>query len=183
MSYDDFDDNEPKRRQKPSGATVFITPKWIIDLAGPFDMDVCASKTRPFDCAKKNITVEDDGLKVDWEGFVWCFPPYGLQFGEKEFARKMARHNNGLMMLNARTANKIWNEYVFPFASGYMFFNRRIHYLNRHGEEGPNMYGDPVLISYGARARGRLEKFYMDGTILERANKPHVRQRGPDEAE
>lgn len=32
----------------------WITPKWLIDALGPFDLDPCASTRQPWPCAKRS---------------------------------------------------------------------------------------------------------------------------------
>jgi hypothetical protein len=41
---------------------VHLTPKWIIDALGVFDLDPCAASPRPWDCARVNFVEADDGL-------------------------------------------------------------------------------------------------------------------------
>lgn len=45
---------------------TYITPKWIIDALGPFDLDPCAADPRPWDCAITNVT--RNGLQFPWQG-------------------------------------------------------------------------------------------------------------------
>jgi hypothetical protein len=39
-----------------------ITPTWILDALGMFDLDPAAADPRPWDCADANYTKADDGL-------------------------------------------------------------------------------------------------------------------------
>lgn len=83
------------------GATnVWLTPRWVIEALGPFDLDPCAATVRVFDCASRNITEAEDGLRADWMGFVWMNPPYGPHLG-KWFA-KIIEHRNGIALTFAR---------------------------------------------------------------------------------
>jgi hypothetical protein len=47
---------------------VHITPRWIIEILGPFDLDPAAADPRPWDCAAVNYTERDDGLRQPWFG-------------------------------------------------------------------------------------------------------------------
>ena len=47
---------------------VHITPRWIIEVLGPFDLDPAAADPRPWDCAAVNYTERDDGLRQPWFG-------------------------------------------------------------------------------------------------------------------
>lgn len=46
----------------------WITPKWIIDRFGPFDLDPCESDTQPWPCARRGYRVcrGEDGLMLPW---------------------------------------------------------------------------------------------------------------------
>lgn len=60
-----------------SGRTEYLTPKYILDAIGPFDLDPCASIVRPWPTATKHYTRFDDGLMQPWDGLVWLNPPFG----------------------------------------------------------------------------------------------------------
>ena len=69
------------------------TPRYIIDALGFFDLDPCAGINT--DIGKVNWQGErnEDGLKNEWFGLVYCNPP----FSEKDlWIKKMIQHRNGL---------------------------------------------------------------------------------------
>jgi hypothetical protein len=49
---------------------VHITPRWLLDRLGPFDLDPGAADPRPWDCARVNITERENGLAHPWRGRV-----------------------------------------------------------------------------------------------------------------
>jgi hypothetical protein len=49
-----------------------ITPKWIIDRLGPFDLDPCAADPRPWDCARINWSSGGPIVVLPWR--VWAAP-------------------------------------------------------------------------------------------------------------
>jgi hypothetical protein len=51
-----------------TGKDEWLTPKSIIDALGEFDLDPCSPVVRPWNTAKKHLTIEDDGLLTDWGG-------------------------------------------------------------------------------------------------------------------
>lgn len=57
----------------------YLTPPTIIESLGVFDLDPCApsDERRPWDTALVHFSEEDDGFPKEWEGRVWCNPPYG----------------------------------------------------------------------------------------------------------
>lgn len=52
------------------------TPQYIIDALRSFDLDPCAGENTTI--AKKNwcISRGENGLDLEWFGFVWCNPPF-----------------------------------------------------------------------------------------------------------
>ena len=54
-----------------------LTPRWIIDALGPFDLDPCGS-LHGSPCANHVIRPPADGLALRWppEMLVWLNPPF-----------------------------------------------------------------------------------------------------------
>lgn len=82
--------NTPKTEKTTN---VWLTPRYVLDLLGHFDVDPCAATVRPWDCARVNYTVEDNGLLMPWEGRVWLNPPYGNE--AEAFMERMSMHQGG----------------------------------------------------------------------------------------
>jgi hypothetical protein len=80
---------------------VHITPRWIIDRLGPFDLDPCAAFQRPWDCAVNNIIEAEDGLSRRWFGLTYLNPPFDRREVGTWIAR-LATHGNGIALLHAR---------------------------------------------------------------------------------
>lgn len=79
----------------------WYTPRWIFDAIGiEFDMDVAAPTDPTYQHvpAKRYITAVDDGLSTEWEGVVWCNPPYS---GSTPWVNKWAAHPDGLILVPA----------------------------------------------------------------------------------
>lgn len=111
--------------------TDWITPKWIIDAFNNkvdegmfFDLDPCASLSQPWPCARDSYTVEQNGLLQEWRGTVWCNPPYGSSIGV--WARMMANHGDGVMLIFARLETSAWFDEIFTTADGFLFPKGRI---------------------------------------------------------
>lgn len=135
----------------------WITPKWLIDRLGPFDMDPCACNPQPWPTATRMITEAQDGLLCIWSGFVWCNPPYGSALGV--WLNRLALHGNGIALVFARTETKAFFDSVWPFASRLLFLRGRLTFYRPTGErspEGHNSGGPSVLIGYGQEAASRL---------------------------
>lgn len=67
------------------GKEEWLTPKYIIDALGKFDLDPCSPIHRPWPTAHNHYTIEDDGLSTDWKGRVW------LTYSKKEDTLKVCK--------------------------------------------------------------------------------------------
>lgn len=160
MTADLFGEVAPPRRAMSShqsaagGKDEWLTPPWLLELLGPFDLDPCAPVTRPWNTAKRHYTIADDGLSRPWEGFVWCNPPYA-HVGKWMY--HMALHNNGIALLFARTETNAWHRWVWPHATAVLFLNRRLTFYHVNGQPGTSNSGAPsALVAYGPDAALRL---------------------------
>jgi len=51
---------------------VWLTPQWLIEALGPFDLDPCAAPSpRPWGTARFYYELPYDGLALPWNG-MWC---------------------------------------------------------------------------------------------------------------
>lgn len=81
----------------------WYTPRWVFTAAGlTFDLDVAAPENSDLrTCpARRYFTVADNGLEQDWEGTVWCNPPYSRA---TPWVERWAAHPDGLILLPAVT--------------------------------------------------------------------------------
>lgn len=160
----------PSAHTRREGVTTdsWITPKWIIDRLGPFDLDPCACDPQPWPTATRMVTEKDDGLLCLWGGLVWCNPPYGRALGT--WLERMSLHDNGIALTFARTDTRAYRQHVWPCASGLLFLYGRLTFCTPTGESAPlghNSGGPSVLIGYGAEARRRLELCADLGALAE----------------
>jgi hypothetical protein len=134
---------------------VHLTPRWIIDALGPFDLDPCAATVRPWDCAVRNITEAEDGLSQPWSGLVWLNSPFDRYQVGKWIAR-LAEHGNGIALVHARTEAE-WFEPIWQRATQLCFMADRIKFFLPDGSEQPANSGAPVVLAaFGAEAMRRL---------------------------
>jgi len=158
--------------EKPiEGATnVWLTPKWIIDALGPFDLDPCAApEPRPFEIAPWTICPPDDGLKTAWmfgthRAFAFVNPPYGRQTGA--WLDKLAKHNYGIALVFARTETP-YMQRALRAAAARCFMAKRVTFLRPDGTPGPGNSGAPsMLLAFGDEASFRLRKSGIKGVYL-----------------
>jgi len=143
------------QHDKTDGHDEWLTPKYITDGLGPFDLDPCAPIVRPWETAAKYYTVQNNGLISPWSGRIWCNPPYGNV--AQKFMKLMAEHGNGIALTFARTDTKMFHEWIFPYASAILFLKGRLTFCTVDGKEASMPSGAPsVLIAYGANNAAKL---------------------------
>jgi hypothetical protein len=162
MAADLFGENVPRRRALGShesavgGSDEWLTPRWLIDQLGPFDLDPCSPINRPWPTAARHYTIENDGLRQDWDGFVWCNPPYSQI---DRWLARMADHNHGLALVAARTETRAWHEHIWPRYTGGLSLRGRLHFCDVTGKPSLSNSGFPsVVVAFGDLALQRLRQ-------------------------
>ncbi|MBF6607760.1 MAG: adenine methyltransferase, partial [Flavobacterium sp.] len=144
----------------------WLTPPEIIKSLGDFDLDPCSPINRPWNTAKKHFTINDNGLIQDWEGRVWCNPPYGLE--ASKWLSKLAEHDNGIALIFARTETKMFFEYVWNNADAVLFIEGRLHFHHVDGSRAKANAGAPsVLIAYGIENAKILKNCKIKGKFIQ----------------
>jgi phage N-6-adenine-methyltransferase len=101
-------------------STEWETPQAIFDALNEvfkFDIDVCATANNAK--CEKYFNKKQDGLAQEWNGTVWCNPPYGREIGKwvKKAFDSWIMGARIVMLLPSRTdTNWIFN-YVFGVAN------------------------------------------------------------------
>lgn len=155
--------------QKTIGKSqVHITPIEIIRAVGPFGLDPCAASRRPWNCARRNFTRHDNGLKKSWGGaMVWLNPPFH-RYQVAAWIKKLAEHGNGVALLHARTETD-WFLPCWQKARCILFLADRIKFCKPNGRPQPANSGAPVcLVAFGDKAAGRLRACGLAGVLVDR---------------
>ena len=149
-----------------AGKDEWLTPRYITDALGPFDLDPCSPVKRPWDTAKVHYTIEDNGLSsdMDWFGMVWCNPPNGNQTGL--WLRRCAAHKDCIALTFARTETKMFFDFVWARAYSVLFLRGRIAFHNVDGSTKWNAGAPSVLIAYSLRAGERLKNSGLKGKYI-----------------
>jgi hypothetical protein len=150
------------------GKDEWLTPPEIIRALGRFDLDPCApaDDRRPWDTAAKHYSADQDGLAQEWQGRVWCNPPFGRE--AVKWLRRMARHGNGVALIPARTETAMFYECVWGIADAVCFLKGRPHFHHVTGERAAFNSGAPIcLVAYGPQNAAALRASrlgYVAGT-------------------
>lgn len=158
----------PCHSRNNESTDTWITPAWLIEHLGHFDLDPCAAIKQPWPMADRSYTEVENGLLQPWDGFVFCNPPYGKK--TVHWLDRMALHNNGIALVFARTETKMFFRHVWPKASAVLFLKGRLTFCHEDGtsaKQGHNSGGPSVLIGYGTEATERLKKCSELGKCLQ----------------
>jgi hypothetical protein len=141
----------------------WLTPKWMLDALGPFDLDPCAPIVRPWDTAVNHYCApREDGLALDWNGRVWLNPPYGTKTGT--WLKKLAQHGDGIALIFARTETAMFFEYVWHAAHAVLFLKKRIVFHHVDGTPAAGNAGAPsCLVAYGSENAKTLKRESTNG--------------------
>ncbi|MEQ9131149.1 MAG: DNA N-6-adenine-methyltransferase [Salinisphaeraceae bacterium] len=143
----------------------WLTPPYVLDALGPFDLDPCAPVRRPWDMAAEHYTILDDGLSRPWRGRVWLNPPYGDK--TDAWLSRLADHGDGIALIFARTETDAFFEQVWARADALLFLRGRLTFHHADGRRANANGGAPsVLIAYGRENADRLESCRLVGALM-----------------
>jgi hypothetical protein len=164
--------------QKTIGTSrVHLTPRWIIEALGPFDLDPCAADPRPWDCAEVNLCEADDGLRRAWPAGArtWLNPPFD-RYVVARWIGRLAEHGRGTALLHARTETE-WFRICWERATAILFMARRLTFVKPDGTpcttkngEVANSGAPPVLVAFGDYDAMQLRGFAAEhgGALVDR---------------
>lgn len=141
-----------------TGKNEWLTPPYLLDRLGEFDLDPCSPVNRPWNTARHHYTVGDDGLRQPWFGRVFCNPPYDTPLIVR-FIRKCVEHRNAIALTFARTDTRLFHELIFPYADTILFIRGRLRFYHVTGEQGGTAGAPSCLISFDK------EKYCRSGNL------------------
>lgn len=101
----------------------------------------------------------EDGLLLEWEGFVYCNPP----FSQKEiWIARMIEHNNGILILPER-GSAPWFGPLASACGSYFVMGKKINFI---GGPSSNNLGS-VLFPFGQEAIERIQKADFPGHFVD----------------
>jgi phage N-6-adenine-methyltransferase len=137
-----------------SGENEWYTPPEYIEAAlkvmGSIDIDPASSKIANKTVkATKIYTKEDNGLEKDWHGNIWMNPPYSKDL-IPNFISKLCYHygngeiNQAIVLVNNATETN-WFQEIGEIAEAICFINKRVKFLDIHGNEGAPLQGQALI--------------------------------------
>ena len=149
-----------------SNEQEWLTPKYITDNLGVFDLDPCSpADRRPWDTAKHHIGLPEDGLQAKWYGRVWCNPPYGRE--TFKWLSKLAEHGSGIALIFARTETIGFHTQIWGKAKGIFFFKGRLSFCYVDGTKGNTANAPSCLVSYSLEDNEYIKKAGFSGKFVE----------------
>lgn len=149
----------------------WLTPPFILDALGPFDLDPSAPAVQPWPTATRTFTLADDGLVQDWTNpdgshpLVWLNPPYSQI---EPWMARLADHGHGVALVFARTETAWWFSSVWGRASAVLFLRGRLHFhLPDGAAAAANAGGPSALVAYGPVAAERLAGSGLPGALVD----------------
>ena len=150
-------------------SVVWLTPPHVLEALGgweSFDLDPCAAPDpRPWSTARRMFGEADgDGLSIDWDGRVWCNPPYSTA---DAWLARMGAHGNGSALIFARTETETFFSRVWEEAHGLLFLRGRLWFHHPDGTRAKANGGAPsVICAYGAEEMDRLAACDLAGAFV-----------------
>lgn len=151
---------------------IWLTPKYIVEALGPFDLDPCAPINAPYYHAPKIFTEIDDGLKQKWIGRVFMNPPYGSE--TKHWLKKLADYGNGIALVFARVETNMFFDHVWNKADSIFFFNKRISFYTIDEKQIGSPGAPSCLIAYGKENSMAIANSNLQGVQLP-ASLPYIK--------
>lgn len=144
----------------------WLTPPNIIEALGPFDLDPCSPRSRPWPTATTHYSLPaQNGLALPWFGRVWLNPPYGRLTGR--WLSKIVDHNRGIALIFARTETQMFFEFVWSSARAVLFVRGRPHFYLPDGSKAAGNSGGPIcLVGYGDEEIERLSQSGISGKLV-----------------
>jgi len=134
------------------------TPKYITDALGTFNLDPCAGEHTNIATFNLWDGRGENGLTAEWNGFVWCNPP----FSQKEiWAQKMIEHNNGILILPER-GSAPWFGPLAKKTGCYFVMGKKINF---EGGSSSNNLGS-ILFPFGDLAVQRIAQSGLPGHFV-----------------
>lgn len=134
----------------------WYTPYYIFSSLGVhFDMDITAAPAGNGYVPASNFIY--DAFNTDWNGFVWCNPPWAGRNKKTPWIEKMITHGSGILLTPDRTSAKWW-QLAANNCTSLLFLHRKIKFIPGEGniKSGKQPSTGTTLFSFGAQGNHAL---------------------------
>lgn len=145
---------------------TWLTPRWILDQLGAFDLDPCAAAIAPKWVGTAAVfTPENDGLHQPWKGRVFMNPPFSAA---AKWIEKHADHGEGISLIPAAVESITWRKWIWSRSAAVFLLHGRVQFCNPDGSitSGRPLRG-VALIAWSPRDTEILRKITCAGVLLE----------------
>lgn len=144
---------------------TWLTPLYIIESLGKFDLDPCAPPNMPWKTAEHMNSLPTDGLELDWENKrVWLNPPYGRE--TFRWLNKLSETKSGIALIFARTETIGFHKEIWNKAHSIFFFKGRLKFHYVDGKQGDSANAPSCLVSYSEFDSNAISVALNDGAIV-----------------
>lgn len=141
----------------------WYTPKYIFDaLNCKFDIDVACPLDTTFIHTPTDRIICCDSLNSEWDGYVWCNPPFGGRNGIEPWIDKMIIHGNGILLTPDRTSAKWWQK-AAKNCDSLLQVCGKIKFIDKYGNEGKSPSTGTTLFGFGLNANFALKNGKING--------------------
>ena len=161
-------------RAQGTGENEWYTPAQYVDSArhmmGGIDVDPASSEMAQQTVrAKEFFTIDDDGLKHEWNGRVWLNPPYAQPAIHHFMQKTVDEFNAGRMfegiVLTHNYTDTQWFHLAAKEASAICFTRGRIGFVNPEGKKAAPTQGQ-AFFYFGDRAEDFADEFCKFGFVM-----------------
>jgi len=130
------------------GNDSWRTPRWLFDYLnaefGPFTLDAAASDENHL--CDKYYTEQNSGLDNEWNGIVFCNPPYS---DISPWVKKAGGEAGRILLLLPSRTGMAWFQDCLSFASVCFVTGGRIKFIDPTGGKRMSPSEDHILVGFG----------------------------------
>ena len=153
----------------PVPSDDWLTPHYMLDVLGKFDLDPCASNgIGQRKTADHMVRLPQNGLADDfvWSGRIFCNPPYS---DAGPWVKRLADSGNGIAIVFAKSSAAWFQQEVLQRADAVLWLHGRLRFLKPDGTPGDYTARESsVLVAYGAQNALALAGCGLDGYLTMR---------------
>lgn len=146
---------------------TWLTPRFILQELGKFELDPCAADGTPHWVAPLSFQKRDDGLRQSWGKLrVFMNPPFS---NTAPWLEKHSAHGIGISLVPASVESKVWRSHVWPKgkATAILLLHGRTRFCN---PDGSTTTGRPLrsiaLIAWDYNSAVSLQTASLAGIFL-----------------